>query len=673
MRTLRHLLLTLGGALALFASSAQAQIDKTADDYTAWFDWADRKISEIVEVPDDERTFENTLGALDDIYGRLAGELTFPQVLALLSPHAADRDVGNAVEAALNVWGIDTAKRVDLYRAIKVYADSEPELTGERALLLSNTLRDYRRSGMDLSPAERGKLKGIQKELSEASIEFNKNAQMDETTVLLTPEELPGLSAEFLEEIAMVAEVYAIPLDNYTTSEIWRLCTDETTRMKVWIAYKRKGGLQNARVLERMLELRAQAAQLLGYQHSADFQTEVLMTKNAATVKAFYDKIIPLVRKKSEADFAELLELKRTDTGEAQAEFEAWDYWYYENLARKQKYAVDMEVIRQYFPLQPAMDGLFGICKTLYGFEMRDATADARAEGIYFWHDDLKFWRVYDVESKDMIGELFTDMHPRPFKRGGAFFWDFIPRHVWMDGTETKMRGVLQCNFTKPSAGKPALLTHDEVTTLFHEFGHFVHGVLKEAETSGCAECERDFVELPSQIFENWCWEPHVLRLYARHYETGEVLPDELLEGMIAARRFASGMLAERQYYYGLSDQTYNLIQPGEAIDTTQVGIDLETRIERYDGVPGTYFQSNFTHLTNYIASYYGYQWSLVYACACFEKYKELGMLNREAGRHFVDTILSRGGLVDGMQMVRDFIGGEPTMDAYLRYLGLEE
>ncbi len=666
-------LLFLPFALVLLATAAQAQLDKSLEDYTKWLDRADDEIQKIIDVPDARRTYENTLGALDDVYARLVHELTFPQAIGLLSPHASDRDIGMAVEAAQNEWNIETSKREDLYRAVKSYADTKPALAGERARLLEVTMRNYRRAGMDLSPEKREELKAIQKELSDLSIEFGKNAQEDETTVLLLPKELPGMPREFLDQLDMIAGLYAVPLDDYTNMEIWRQCTSETTRKKLWVAYKREGGERNVRVLTKMLELRAKAANMLGYRHSADFQTEILMTKNADTVAEFYKKLRPLVREKSNRDYEELRDLKRKDIRDPRAGFHAWDYWYYAAKAQKEKYAVDMEVIRQYFPLNPSVRGLHQISSTLYGLEFRNATADARAEGLYFWHPDVEFWRIYDKKTGELVSELYTDFHPRPFKRGGAFFWDFIPHKVWMDGTETKMRGVLQCNFTRPMDDKPSLLTHDEVTTLFHEFGHALHGTLSRAETVGCGECERDFVELPSQIFENWCWEPETLRIYARHYKTGEVLPDELLEGLLAARQFASGMLAERQYYYGLVDQTYNRLKVGEDIDVTQIGLDLQDEIEQYIGVEGTYFQSGFTHLTSYIASYYGYQWSLVYSCAGYEKYKELGMLSPAAGKHFADTILSRGGTVDGMTMLRDFLGGEPTMDAYLRHLGLDE
>jgi hypothetical protein len=284
------------------------------------------------------------------------------------------------------------------------------------------------------------------------------------------------------------------------------------------------------------------------------------------------------------------------------------------------------------------------------------------------------FYRTYDKASGEMLGEVYIDFHPRANKASGAFQWGFIPRKVWPDGSITTPRAVVQCNFTKPTADKPSLLSHSEVTTLFHEFGHFLHTVLTEATTArfSGSETERDFVELPSQMYENWCWDADVLRTFALHYQTGEPLPDELLQGMLATRQFASGMLAERQFYYGMIDQTYNLLQPGEEIDTTQIALDLQDEIEQYDGVEGTYVHAGFHHLTNYIASYYGYQWSLVYSCDCFQVFEEMGLLNPAAGMKFRKAVLSRGGTVDGMDMLRDFLGREPRIDAYQKHLGLE-
>jgi thimet oligopeptidase len=241
----------------------------------------------------------------------------------------------------------------------------------------------------------------------------------------------------------------------------------------------------------------------------------------------------------------------------------------------------------------------------------------------------------------------------------------------------TKPLAALVCNFTKPTPEKPSLLSHDEVETYFHEFGHCLHTILSESsywQFSGTA-VERDFVEAPSQMFENWIWDAAVLKTFARHYRTGAPFPDELLEGMIKARHLGSGMMAERQFYYGLYDMTLHTDPTGE-VDTTRVAMDLwdpdGENVELYDPVPETHFQAAFGHLTGYQAGYYGYQWSLVYASDMFQRFKELGMLDPEAGRYYRDRILARGGTVDGLDLVREYLGREPDMNAYLEHLGLE-
>jgi thimet oligopeptidase len=661
--------------VALLACATLARAERAAHhaDVEKWLAWGDAQVRKIIEVPDDQRTFENTLGALDDISARITTECLHNVVLAYLSPDAADRESGHAVEAALNEWAVNLSLNEDLYKAVKAYADTKPNLEGERARLLYFTMRDYRRAGMDLPPEQREELKQIQLELSDLSIEFNKNAQTDETTVLLTRKELDGMPASFFDTQFETNGLYVIGMDGPTTVQIWTRCPNETTRKKVWFAYKREGGQRNVTVLEKILKLRARAAQLLGYRHYADYSTEVLMTKNAATVDRFYDELRPLVREKSNRDYAELRDRKREHLNDPDAELYAWDYWYYADLLKNEKYAVDSQRIQEYFPLQPVMDGMFNVFTTLFEVRFVDETQDAKDEGLYFWADDMLFYRVYDNSTGDFLGEVFLDLHPRPNKRGGAFQWTFIPRKRYMDGTYQHPRAVVQCNFPRPTADKPSLLTHDDVTTLFHEFGHFIHSVLGENELQGCEDVEQDFVELPSQIYENWCWDADVLRTFAKHYKTGEPLPQELLDGMLAARQFASGMLAERQFYYGMVDQAYNRLQVGQDIDVTEIGLRLQDEVEQYPGIEGTYFQSGFTHLTNYIASYYGYQWALVYTYDCFGKFEEMGLLNPEAGMHYRRTILAPAGTVDASVMLRNFLGREPKMDAYIRALGLDD
>jgi thimet oligopeptidase len=252
--------------------------------------------------------------------------------------------------------------------------------------------------------------------------------------------------------------------------------------------------------------------------------------------------------------------------------------------------------------------------------------------------------------------------------------WPLQPRKVLEDGTVQKPIAALVCNFSKPTEDKPSLLSHDEVETFFHEFGHCLHGILTETEYgefSGTS-VPRDFVEAPSQMFENWVWDSKVLETFARHYQTDEPFPEDLLAGMLKARYLGSGLKAEHQFYYGLVDFAYHTDPDGQ-IDTTEVANEMFDEIELYEPVPNTFFQAAFGHLVGYEAGYYGYMWSLVYAADMFQRFKELGMLDPEAGMYYRKRILARGGSMDALQMVRDYLGREPQIEPFLRHLGLAE
>jgi thimet oligopeptidase len=641
---------------------------------------AGRGVEEIVAVPDGQRTFENTLGRLDDMLAQLELDTNITMFMAYVSTDTEERDTGQQAEEDFSNWLIDLFKREDLYRAVKTYADTRPKLAGERARLLEHTLRDFRRAGMALSSADRGELKEIQKEITKLSIEFEQNIREDNTRVPLTREELVGVPEDYFAnpDLERSGDLYLVSMAYPQFNPIQTHCANETTRRKVWIAYKRRGGKQNVELIEKILQLRAEAADLLGYRHPADYETEVRMTKNADTVKDFYKKLRPLVRKKAKQDYQELLDAKIAETGDGDAKLGPWDTYYYINYLKKTRYAVDSEKVREYFPLDRVIDGLFSITQSLYGLEYRDVTDSAASRGLPIWHEDVRLYEVREKAGGELLGEFFLDLYPRPNKYSHAAQWGLAQHKVWSDGRVTRPLAALVCNFTKPTAGKPSLLTHDEVETFFHEFGHCLHTILSEGTfyRFGGTQVERDFVEAPSQMFENWIWDAGVLKSFARHYETNEPFPDELLEGMMRARHLASGMLAERQFFYGLYDMNCHTARGGK-VDTTQLAHDLwdprNENVELYDPVESTYFQAAFGHLVGYQAGYYGYQWSLVYACDMFERFKELGMLDPDAGRYYRQHILARGGTEDGMDLVRAYLGREPEMDAYLAHLGLEE
>ena len=664
--------------LSAFASTTLSEIPEDSPVRGA-LQRAETAVARIESIRDRDRTFENTLGALDDMHARLEMDTNMIMFMPYVSTDPDERDAGSRAEEDVANWLIDLDTREKLYDAVRAYAETSPRLTGEQQRLLEHTLRDFRRAGMALPADKRAELTGIQKELTRLSIDFEKNIRQDETTVPLSRAELPGVPDEYFENpnLRRSGDLYLVGLSYPQFLPIMDYCEDEQTRHKVWVAYKRRGGTGNVRVLQKILALRARAARLLGYSHPADFEIEIKMAQDAETVIAFYERLRPLVREKALKDRDEILTEKRRHTGDRGATVKPWDTSFYLNRLKKSKYAVDAEEIRDYFPLDRVIEGLFSITQRLYGLEYRDITREARSEGEPLWHEDVRLFEVKDTATGEVLGMFYLDMHPRPDKYTHAAQWGLVQHKVWPDGAVSRPVAALVCNFPKATGDRPSLLTHDTVETFFHEFGHCLHTILSESQYyrfSGTS-VERDFVEAPSQMFENWVWDADVLSTFARHYETGEPFPDALLQGMMKARHLGSGMAAERQFFYGLFDLKCHLDAEGD-IDTTQLGHDLwdpdGENVELYDPVPETYFQSSFGHLTGYQAGYYGYQWSLVYACDLFQRFEELGMLSPEAGMYYRRTILSRGGTTDGLDLVRSYLGREPNMDAYIEHLGLD-
>jgi len=661
----------VASALSLALSPAWAQIPDDSP-VAEHLRQAEAAVQAVAAVPAQQRTFDSTFGALDDLVAHLQHDTAMTQFMAYVSTDAAERERGQRAEEDVANWLIGVYKREDLFQALREFADTNPQLEPDQKKLVDDTLRDFRRGGMALPPEQREELKRIQMQINKLGIEFEKNIREDETRVPLTRAELSGLPEDFFAnpDLKRSGELYLVGMDNPTFEPLLDYCTNETTRKKVWLAFKRRGGKQNVRLLEQILKLRAEAAQILGYAHPADYEIEVRMARNADRVRKFYDELRPLVRTKAQKDYAEFLAEKRELTGDPQTKLCPWDQMFIQKRLMKTRYEVDAEKVREYFPLERVIDGLFTITQTLYGLEYRDVTAQAGAKGRPLWHEEVRLFEVYDKASGQLLGAFYIDLHPRDGKYTHAAQWGLYEHKVWPDGTRTRPLAALVCNFTRPTADKPSLMRHDEVKTFFHEFGHCLHSILTGTRYYLIANVARDFVEAPSQMFENWVWDAGVLKTFARHYQTGRPIPDELVAGMIRARNLGSGLYWEHQFYYGLADLAYHTA-PGGVVDTTKVGLDLFGEVELYEPVPESYFQAAFGHLVGYQAGYYGYAWSRVFAEDMFHRFRQRGLLNPEAGLYYRQKILSRGGSMDEMDMLRDYLGREPKMDAFLEHIGL--
>lgn len=661
----------VGGVCRL--AMAQEAAENAASPIADAIHRADAAVATIVTIPDDKRTYENTITAVDDLLTHFETDTNMLRFLQYVSTDAAERDKSQKAEEDASNWVVSVMKRDDFYKAVRAYADKHESVEGVKKKFLEDLMREFRRAGMELDPAKREEVKSIQAEIIKLGLEFEKNIRDDQTKVLLTADELAGASKDILNSLPQTDGVYFVGLDYPTYYPLSETCEKETTRQKLYLAYKRRGGMANVKLIEKILDLRAKQAGMLGYPTAADFEIETRMAKTADSVRQFYAKIRPLVREKTKRDYDEFVAAKREHTGDANAKLRPWDQPFYKNYLLKTKYSVDSEKVREYFPMERVVEGLFSVTQSLYGIEYRDITAQAAAKGRPLWHPDAKLYEVWDKATNQMLGEFYIDLYPRENKYNHAAQWGLVSRKVWPDGTVQKPLAALVCNFTKPTADKPSLLTHHEVETFFHEFGHCLHTILTTVDygTMAGTNVARDFVEAPSQMFENWVWDAKVLKSFAKHYKTNEPFPDDLLAGMLKARNLGSGLEAERQFFYGMTDLYFHSVPDGK-VDTIATADKLFKEIEFYEPVPNTFFHASFGHLIGYQAGYYGYMWSLVYAQDMFSRFHELGILNPEAGKYYRDKVLSRGGSAEAMDLLRDYLGREPKMDAFLEHLGLE-
>lgn len=633
----------------------------------------DDAIAAIVAVPDAERTYANTLLALEaatDHIGLASGAYAF---MAYVSADDALRETAREVEQELDKYGVALSFREDLYHAVRAFAETDEAkgLTGEAARYLEFELRDYRRNGFELPEEQRARLRAIFDELVEIGVLFRQAIDDWDDGIVATREQLAGLPAAFIDSLKTVEEgsetKYRVSLDYPEVYPFLSNAEDATLRRELFVKDQRKGGDANVERLERAIALRNEAALLLGYDSWASYRVETRMARDSARVDGFLADLREKVAQKTALDFEGLRAAKAEHTG-GDADVHIWDWRFYHNYLLRTRYAVDEFAVAQYFPLEACLDGLFGVTQSMLGVRYEPAPDAPR------WHADVQAFDIYEAAAGDgdaPFARFYMDLFPRPNKYGHAAAFTLRSGFERADGTYQRPVSAIVANFTKPTPTEPSLLRHSEVVTLFHEFGHILHQTLTRARRgrfSGTAT-ERDFVEAPSQMLEHWCWEPEVLGSFARHHRTGEPLPDELIAAMIAAKNLDSGVTTQRQLYFASLDFAYH--SPGFGGDTTAVARELHD-ITGFPYPEGTHFQSGFGHLFGYDAGYYGYLWSHVFGDDMYTRFEAAGPLDRATGLRYRTTVLERGGAVDGDELVRDFLGREPNNDAFLRGLGLE-
>ncbi|MXY72425.1 MAG: Zn-dependent oligopeptidase [Dehalococcoidia bacterium] len=619
-------------------------------------------VDAIVGTPDGERTFANTLGALEaatDGVSQASGQYAF---MAYVATDAELREAGRAAEERIDKYLIDLSFREDLYAAIKAYAGRGEALGPDEQRLLDFELRDYRRNGFELPEAERARVRELSDELVSLGVAFQKNINEWDDGILVSREEMAGLPEPFIDSLR-TEEVggetrYRVSLDYPELFPFMGKAQSSELRRALFGKEQVKGGDANVAVLERALAARQEVAALLGYDSWASYAHEVCMSKERERVASFLADLRQRLTVKAEADVALMAEVNGGPVN-------IWDWRYCHDQLLQTRFAVDDFEVAQYFPLDACLDGLFAVSQDLLGVRF-EARPDAPV-----WHEDVQAFDVYEADGDEAFARFYMDLFPRPNTYGHAAAFTLRGGRRLADGSYQKPVSAIVANFTKPSAEAPSLLRHSEVETLFHEFGHILHQTLTRAtygRFSG-TRTERDFVEAPSQMLEHWVWDREVLASFTRHYETGEPLPDSLLDAMLAAKTLSSGVMMVRQLYFAHLDQAYHA--PGFEGDSTAATRELH-EITTFPYTPETHFQSGWGHLFGYDARYYGYLWSHVFGDDMFTRFEDAGLLNAELGAEYRRTVLERGGSVDGDQLVRDFLGREPNSDAFLRGVGLE-
>ncbi|MCB0747447.1 MAG: Zn-dependent oligopeptidase [Ignavibacteriae bacterium] len=631
----------------------------------------DEKLKSIYNIPDEMRSFDNTIKAYDialDKFNTLWGTI---YLMANAHPDAATREAANNANITFAQYGNKLSLDEDLYRSFKEYSKSDKAklLVGFKEKYLRESIRDFELNGFALSKEKRDELKVMRDRLSIITNAFSKNITEYQDFLIVTEDEVRGLDEDYKKARLQEDGTYKIDLSYPSYLPFMKLSESESARKALSEKYLNRAADKNLVMLEKMALNRLEMANFLGYNSYAEYTLETRMAKNPATVWEFENGLIEKVKEKGKADFEELLAVKREKTGnDTVSVVNGWETSYYDNILNKEKYQVDGEKVKEYFELNNVLDGLFQITQSLFGVEYK------KVENASVWHKDVTMYEV--VDNGEIIGRFYLDLYPRDNKFGHAACFP-IQKGMMTDKGYQIPTAALECNFPEPTEDAPALMTHEEhgqVQTFFHEFGHVLHNMLTRSEMSGFSgtSVSRDFVEAPSQIFENWTWDYESLKLFAKHYKTGEVLPIDLYEKMVAAKNVGSGIATLGQIFYGTIDLTiHDKYNPNEARTTTDIVKELQNKILFTPYREGTHFQASFGHLNGYAASYYGYLWSKVYAQDMYSIFEEKGILNPEVGKRYRDLILAPGADKEPMELVKEFLGRDPNAEAFYKSLGL--
>jgi thimet oligopeptidase len=622
-----------------------------------------------------EGDFTNTIRALDDIGYSIQTPENRLELIQQTSTNAAVRDAATDAIKQLDEWSVGIDYREDVYAAVKAYADTKPQLAGEDKKLFDETLRDYRRAGLELPKDQRDEVEKLRKQLTALETDFQNNVTKAKQPLTFTKSELEGVPGEFLAQ----AGIKTGP-DEYTLmANITFHCLmvednakREDTRKRMIVAQCNLAREENIPLLQKILVLRDEIAHRLGYASYADYATEVRMVKNAATAIAFEQNLEKGLQPKFNAEREEFRQMKIKETGDPNAKIYVWDWRYFANELKKTKYNVDAEQLRVYFPYQHVLDGMFAIYQRIFGLKFE------RVEPPYKWIGDLQLYTVSDVKTGEPLGLFYLDMFPREGKYNHFAQFGITEGKLLPDGKYQRPVCALVCNFPPPQPDKPSLMSHDEVETIFHEFGHAMHTILTRAKYSRFSgtSVPQDFVEAPSQMLENWPWDKKVLDSFAADYrDPNKKIPQAVLNQLKASRLATEGTFYRRQLSFGLMDlMLHTQIHATNADDVLPLSNKVLSEVS-LPVPPDTAFVAYFGHIIGYGAGYYGYAWADAIAAdmaTVFENSPD-GFFDKTAGMKLRREIYQVGDSRDINVSIEKFLGRPRSIEPFLKKIGVEK
>ena len=629
--------------------------------------------------------WDNLIAPIDDAEDRLNKAWSPVSHMNSVVNSDAMRDAYNACLGKLSEYSTEVGQNRALYEAYCAIRDSADFAGLDRAQqkIVNNALRDFHLSGVDLPADKQARYKDINQQLSKLASQYEENL-LDATNAwhkqITHIDDLAGLPESALAQARQAAEAegkdgWLINLQFPSYLAVMTYADNRELRREHYEAFCTRasdqgphaGQWDNSGIMEQLLALRHEKAQLLGFNNYAEYSLATKMAESTGDVVKFLEDLADKSWRQARRDLTELQDFAASEHG--LHDLQAWDIGYYSEKMRQHFYQLSQEEVKTYFPATRVIPGLFAIVEKLYGLQISEI------KDFDTWHPDVRFYRILD-NTGQLRGRFYLDLYARAKKRGGAWMDDCVCRRKTGTGLQTPI-AYLTCNFTPPTGSDPALLTHDEVQTLFHEFGHGLHHMLTQIDhlgVSGINGVEWDAVELPSQFMENWCWEKPALDLISGHYKTGAALPESLFDKMLAAKNFQAGMLMVRQLEFSLFDfKIHQNYEPAKGGRIYQILQQVRDQVAVVKVPPFNRFAHSFSHIFagGYAAGYYSYKWAEVLSADAFSLFEEKGIFDRATGEAFLHAILEQGGSDQAMTLFKNFRGREPNIDALLRHNGI--